>query len=48
VRFLGLEVTHPQAAALARRVRVPGVSYRTGPGPQLRARLDTPRGPVIL
>jgi hypothetical protein len=48
VRFLGLEVTHPQAAALACRVRLPGVTYRTGPGPRLRARLDTPRGPVIL
>ena len=48
VQFLGLEVTHPQAAVLARRVRVPGVTYRFGPVPRLRARLDTPRGPVTL
>jgi len=48
VRFLGLEVTHPQAGALADRVQVPGVTYRTGAVPGLSARFDTPRGEITL
>ena len=48
VRFLGLEVTHPQATALARRVTVPSVTYRLGPVPGLAARFDTPRGEATL
>lgn len=48
LRLLGLEVTHPQATALAARVQVPGVTYRAGDGPGLSARFDTPRGVVVL
>ncbi len=48
VRFAGLTITHPQAAALSWRISVPGVVYQQGDQPGLSARFHTPRGEVTL
>lgn len=48
VRLLGLEVVHPEAEKLARRVSVDRVTYRAGRSPRLAARFATPLGEVVL
>lgn len=50
VTLRGLQMQHPQGAALAAAYRALGLSLPAiQPGPaQLQARLDTPKGPLVL